>query len=131
MCIFRSKEQPELTESQKKWNRLWDNYSAGKLAETYPLVFLICDYYSGVSGEGHSGWFFNTENTYGQDALQTTISALKEILPADMSENLSHAYDSLGSENEDNICKKADEFFYEHEQKVTVVLQNYADNLSL
>ena len=69
MKLFRRKKQTELTETQKKWNKLWELYESGELANIDYNTFVLCEYESGVNGEGHSGWFFNIENTEGKDEI--------------------------------------------------------------
>ncbi|MBO4432862.1 MAG: hypothetical protein J5852_04950 [Clostridia bacterium] len=72
MNIFKRKKQPELTEAQKKFNKLWDMYA-----------------------------------------------------------NLNTAFKSYGTKDEESICEKADEYYYEHEQEIANILQNYANTLNL
>ena len=131
MKLFGRKKQPELTEAQKKWNKLWEMYGSGELAKTDYNTFVLCEYESGVNGEGHSGWFFNTENTEGKEAINKSISALENILPAHLYDNLKKAFHSYGTENEDEVCESADDYFYEHEQEVIEYLQGVANNLEL
>lgn len=131
MNLFRRKKQKELPESQKKWNKLWDIYGSSELAVTDYKTFVLCDYESGVNGEGHSGWFFNTENTKGKEALNKYLSALEQVLPAHLYNNLYKAFQSYGTEKEDDLCKEADNYFYEHEKEVIEYLQGIANNLEL
>ena len=131
MNIFKRKKQPELTEAQKKFNKLWDMYASGELLKAEPRIYALCDYEGGVNGEGHSGWFFNTENSDGTEALQTLILSLNGILSDDLYANLNTAFKSYGTKDEESICEKADEYYYEHEQEIENILQNYADTLTL
>lgn len=131
MNLFKRKKQPELTDSQKKFNKLWDMYASGDLESSAPGIYALCDYEGGVNGEGHSGWFFNTENSYGTEALQALILSLKEILPDDLYDNLNTAFKSYGTEDEEAVCEKADEYYYNSEHRINDILQNYADTLTL
>ena len=124
-------ENVELSEAQKKWDKLWDMYGSGELEKTNYSAFIVCDYESGVNGEGHSGWLFNIENTEGTDAINTILSVLENILPAHLYDNLNKAFHSYGKENEDEVCESADDYFYEHEQEVIEYLQGVANNLEL
>ena len=124
-------EQPELTETQKKWNVLWEMYGTGELSETDFNTFVLCDYETGVNGEGHSGWFFNTENTEGKEAINKNLSALKKVLPAHLYDNLSKAFLSYGTEDEEDVCESADHYFYKHEQERMDYLQGVANRLEL
>jgi len=129
MNIFRRKKQKELTEAQKKWNRLWKMYGSGELESTDHRTFVLCDYESGVNGEGHSGWFDNTENTEGKEGLNNWLSELEQVLPAHLYDNLYKAFQSYGTEIEDDRCGEADNYFYEHEQEIIDHLQGVANNL--
>ena len=131
MGVFKSKKQPELTEAQKKINKLWEMYDSGKLAETDYSTFVLCEYESGVNGEGHSGWFFNIENTEGKKAINKILSVLEEVLPTHLYENLNKAFRSYGTEDEEDICDLADNYFYEHEQVIIEYLQGVANRLDL
>ena len=81
MKLFKKKKRPELTEAQRKFNKLWHMYASGKLTESAPGIYALCDYEGGVNGEGHSGWFSKTENCEGKAALQSTVLLLKEMTP--------------------------------------------------
>ncbi len=131
MGVLRSKKQPELTEAQKKINKLWEMYDSGKLAETDYSTFVLCEYESGVNGEGHSGWFFNIENTEGKEAINKILYALEEVLPTHLYDNLNKAFRSYGTEDEEDVCDSADNYFYEHEQVILEYLQGVANRLDL
>jgi len=131
MNSFGKKTQKELTEGQKKWNKLWEMYGSGELAGTDFKTFVLCDYESGVNGEGHSGWFFNIENAEGCEAINICLSALEIVLPAHLYDNLSKAFQSYGTEKEDVHCEEADKYFYQHEQEVIDYLQSVANNLEM
>ena len=124
-------KQVELSESKKKWNKLWDMYGSGELEKYNYTAFVVCDYESGINSEGHSGWFFNTENTEGPDAMKKILSALKEALPEHIYDNLNKAFKSYDTENEENVCEETDEYFYEYEQEIIDYLQGVADSLEL
>ncbi len=131
MSIIERKEPPELTEDQKKWNKLWEMYASGELAKTDYNTFALCEYENGVNGEGHSGWFFNMENAEGKEAINKSLSALKEILPTHLYNNLNKAFRSYGTEHEEKICESADGYFYEYEQEIIEYLQGIANGLDL
>ena len=40
-----------MSDNQMKWNKLWDLYGSGELAENDYNTFILCDYESGVNGE--------------------------------------------------------------------------------
>ncbi len=104
-------------------------YGSGELESTDHRTFVLCDYESGVNGEGHSGWFDNTENTEGKEELNNWLSELEQVLPAHLYDNLYKAFQSYGTEIEDDRCSEADNYFYEHEQEIIDHLQGVANNL--
>ena len=120
-----------MSDNQMKWNKLWDLYGSGELAENDYNTFILCDYESGVNGEGHSGWFFNIENTEGKEAINKILYALEEVLPTHLYDNLNKAFRSYGTEDEEDICDLADNYFYEHEQVIIEYLQGVANRLDL
>ena len=125
--MFFKKKKPKLSEQQKRWNTLWEQYGTGELKEQNFGIYCLCDYYSGVNGEGHAGWLDNTENTEGKEAINNIVSALEEVLPDHLYDNLKRALLSYGTEKEDNVCEKADDYFCEHEKEIIEHLQKAAE----
>ena len=108
---------------------LWEMFASGALEKTAPQIAVLCDYESGVNGEGHSGWLYNTENTGGKSAVQSRLMLLQAVLPVHLYQNLERAVKAYGTAQEDEICEAADDHFYAHEQEVTAILQAFADTL--
>ena len=106
-------------------------YGSDELEEVDFDTFALCDYESGVNGEGHSGWFFNKESTGGKEAINRILLALEKTLSAPMYDNLKKAFHSYGTDSEDEVCEAADDFFYEHEQEIIEYLQGIANHLEL
>ena len=129
--IKRKKTRVELTDSQLKWNKLWDLWVEGKVES--PIGELMT-YQSAINNGGHSQYFFNTENT---DDLQMNLVNVLSILPKELKDNLENAYKAymVLEQNEDDeeaeeILEKCDEFFYENEQKIIRILEQYsAENM--
>lgn len=125
--LKRKKTKVELTESQLKWNRMWELWTEGK-AES-PIGELMT-YQSEINNGGHSQYFFNTENT---DDLQMNLVNVLSILPKELKDNLENAYKAymVLEQNEDNeeaeeILEKCDDVFYENEQKIIRILEQYS-----
>lgn len=125
--IKRRKTRVELTDSQLKWNKMWDLWSEGKVES--PIGELMT-YQSEINNGGHSQYFFNTENT---DDLQMNLVNVLSILPKELKDNLENAYKAymVLEQNEDNeeaeeILEKCDDFFYENEQKIIPILEQYS-----
>ena len=125
--IKRRKTRVELTDSQLKWNKMWDLWSEGKVES--PIGELMT-YQSEINNGGHSQYFFNTENT---DDLQMNLVNVLSILPKELKDNLENAYKAyiVLEQNEDNeeaeeILEKCDDVFYENEQKIIQILEQYS-----
>lgn len=117
------KKKTELTKEQKRWNKLWEMYDSGELEDINSDIYALCEYESGVNGEGHSGFFCNNE-----DEMPGFNKSLENILPAQLYDNFCKALNSYETEKEDEICENADDYFYEHEQQIIDILQSFADS---
>lgn len=125
--IFSKKKKPvELTDEEKSLNKLWELYGSGELDDIGHGIYCLCEYDSGVNGEGHSGFFYNSDNC---DTLNDLIGTLKTVLPKSHCLNLMAAYEAYETDNEDDVCEKADDFFYDNEEDILEILQSFADNL--
>ena len=51
------------------------------------IPFLLCNYYSGVMGEGHAGFLFNVDN-HKESEDRRLVEKLKDVLDAGFYENL-------------------------------------------
>ena len=116
---------------EKKWNRMWELWSEGKVDSPYAELMT---YQSEVYNGGHDQYFTNTELT---GDLQESLAALKTILPAEMQSNLQRAYDAymLLEENEaeeraEEVLTQCDDAFYENEEQINNILQAYADGIA-
>ena len=124
MFSLFKKKKCEPTLAQQKLNKLWALYDNGELEKQNADIFVLCEYESGINGEGHSGFFFNNEEN-----LSNYHEILVRTLPSDLRENFERAYDSYGTDKEDDICDTADSYFYAHEQSIIDILQDYANQL--
>ena len=124
MFSLFKKKKCEPTLAQQKLNKLWALYDNGDLEKQNADIFVLCEYESGVNGEGHSGFFFNNEahlSDYNEILLRT--------LPADLREYFELAFVSYVTDTEDDICETSDSYFYAHEQGVIDILQEFANHL--
>ena len=124
MFSLFKKKKCEPTLAQQKLNKLWALYDNGELEKQNADIFVLCEYESGINGEGHSGFFFNNE-----ESLSNYREIIARLLPADLRENFERAYQSYGTDTEDDTCDTADSYFYAHEQGLIDILQDYAHTL--
>ena len=129
--LFR-KKKTELTEEQRKWNKMWDLWEEG-LADS-PFAELMT-YQSEVNNGGHDQYFTNIENT---GDLQKELTALETVLSSKLKENLKKAYEAyriLEDHEEDEQAEAAleqcDDVFYENEEEINRLLEEYACKIEL
>lgn len=124
--FFNKTKKTKLPISEQKYNNLWDLYSNSELDDINHNIYVLCDYESGINGDGHSGFIFNNET-----CIIDYIDSLKQILPEDLYVNFINAYEAYGSDDESDICDACDQFFYKNEQMVIDILQEYANTLEI
>ena len=128
--IFK-KKKVELTEEQLKWNKMWELWTEEKTKSPYTELMT---YQSEINNGGHSQYFCNVDNV---SDLKKEMSALEEILTPLLRENLQKAYkaDLILEEKEDEeaeeILDQCDDVFYENEEQINCILQEYANTLEI
>ena len=129
--IFK-KKKVELTEEQLKWNKMWELWTEEKVKSPYSELMT---YQSEINNGGHSQYFCNVDNV---SDLKKEMSALEEILTPLLRENLQKAYkaDLILEEKEDDekaeeILEQCDDVFYENEEQINRILQEYANTLEI
>ena len=124
--LFGKKEK-HLTEKELKWNRMWELWADGKIETPYAELMT---YQSEVNNGGHAQYFDNVENI---GDLQKEISALEQILPQVLKDNLLKAYNafSASEENSDEILQKCDKVFSENEEEIIRLLEEYSERTEL
>lgn len=128
----KSVEEVPLTEEEKKWNRMWDLWAEGEIESPYNELMT---YQSEVNNGGHDQYFVNTS---GNADIEKELSALYEILPENLKDNLQKAYKAyLQTEaNEDDeeateILESCDGIFWDYESEITEILEKYAEKTEL
>lgn len=58
---FFKKSKVELTDEQKKWNKMWDLWVEGRTGSPYSELMT---YQSEINNGGHDQYFFNIENSF-------------------------------------------------------------------
>ena len=129
--LFKAKNT-DLTEEQRKWNKMWDMWVEGQVDSPYAELMT---YQSEINNGGHDQYFTNVENT---GDLQKEIMVLRNVLSPKLNENLKKAYEAyviLEEKDEDEQAEEAlsqcDEVFYENEDEVNCILEEYADKVKL
>ena len=129
--LFKAKNT-DLTEEQRKWNKMWDLWVEGRTDSPYSELMT---YQSEINNGGHDQYFTNVENT---GDLQKEIMVLRNVLSPKLNENLKKAYEAyviLEEKDEDEQAEEAlsqcDDVFYENEDEVNCILEEYADKVKL
>ena len=129
--IFK-KKKVELTKEQLKWNKMWELWTEEKVDSPYAELMT---YQSEISNGGHDQYFTNVENT---SDLNKEISALEQILSAELKNNLNKAYKAyliLEKKEEDEeaeeTLEQCDDVFYENEEEINRLLEEYAYKIEL
>lgn len=126
---FFKKNKVELSEQQIKWNRMWEQWANGQTESPYTELM---NYHGEINNGGHCQYFTNVENT---GDLQKEMSALGNVLSAELTNNLQKAYNAYlileekdGDETSEEILKECDCIFFENEEEINRILENYAEN---
>ena len=129
--IFK-KKKVELTEEQLKLNKMWELWTEEKVKSPYSELMT---YQSEINNGGHSQYFCNVENV---SDLKKEMTVLEEILTPSLSKNLQKAYKAhlILEEKEDDekaeeILDQCDGVFYENEEQINRILQEYANTLEI
>ena len=129
---FLRKNKNELTEEQKKWNKVWDLWVAGQADPPYAELMT---YQSELNNGGHYQFFSNIEST---GDLQKVMTVLDTVLPAKLQKNLQKAYKAYlvlekteADEKAEAILEKCDDLFYENDEVINGILGEYATKITL
>ena len=129
---FFKKKKVELTEEQQKWNKMWDLWVEGKVDSPYAELMT---YQSEINNGGHDQYFTNVENI---SDITKEMTALVDILPKQLISNLQKAYDAYlvleekeEDEKSEEILEQCDDVFYENEEEINRLLEEYAEKMGL
>ena len=129
--LFKAKNT-DLTEEQRKWNKMWDMWVEGQVDSPYAELMT---YQSEINNGGHDQYFTNVENT---GDLQKEIMVLRNVLSPKLNENLKKAYEAYvileekdEAEQAEEALSQCDDVFYENEDEVNCILEEYADKVKL
>lgn len=109
-------------------NKIWDLWAEGKAKTPYTELMT---YQGEINNGGHSQFFLNVSNT---GDLPVTVEVLLGVLPEPLKSNLQRAYDSHLStadadEEDSELLDECDDVFYEYEEMINSLLDEYAASL--
>ena len=121
----------ELNDDQKRWDKMWQLWSEGQADSPYAELMT---YHGEINNGGHYQYFTNIENT---GDVQEEIAALTTILPEKLKNNLQKAYEAYlvleerKDKESENIIDQCDNLFYENEEQINSLLEEYAAKIEL
>lgn len=132
--IFKRKKKNslslELSESQLKWNKMWELWANGEIESPYNELMT---YQSEVNNGGHSQYFTLITDNYD---VESEIEKICGILPDLLKVNVQKAYQAHlilekdeTDEDADFVIRKCDEIFFENEPLITDILESFAEKL--
>ena len=111
---------------------MWKLWTEERVKSPYAELMT---YQSEINNGGHSQYFCNVENVSDQ---QKEMSELQIILTPILRENLKKAYKAylILEENEEDekaeeILEQCDDIFYENEEQINHLLEQYANELEI
>ena len=126
----RKKSKKELTEKEVRWNKMWDLWVEGEIPSPYNELM---SYQSEVNNGGHDQYFLNTGNI---SDITKEFSALSQILPHKLTENLNEAYRAYlvlekdeDDEKAEAVLENCDEVFFKNEQEIIDILEKYCETM--
>ena len=129
---FLKKKEVQLTDEQKKWNKMWELWTEGEVDSPYAELMT---YQSEINNGGHDQYFLNVENT---GDLKKEMSALETVLSAKLKNNLQKAYKAYlvleekeDDEKAEEIMEQCDDMFYENEEEINHMLEQYSAKIEL
>ena len=129
---FLKKKEVQLTDEQKKWNKMWELWTEGEADSPYAELMT---YQSEINNGGHDQYFLNVGNT---GDLQKEMSVLESVLSAKLKNNLQKAYKAYlvleekeDDEKAEEIMEECDDVFYENEEEINHMLEEYSAKIEL
>ena len=129
---FLKKKEVQLTDEQKKWNKMCELWTEEEADSPYAELMT---YQSEVNNGGHDQYFFNVGNT---GDLQKEMSVLETVLSAKLKNNLQKAYKAYlvleekeNDEKAEEIMEECDDVFYENEEEINHILEEYSAKIEL
>jgi len=121
----------ELTDEERKWNRMWDLWAEGEIPAPYAQLM---EYDAEVNNGGHSQYFFNTANCGDLDAdVRTILPMVPELLRSNLKKGYEafSAQEDISDDGNDDLFDECDALFYDNEHLLLEILKEYSQNIAL
>lgn len=127
--IFRKNKEISLDEL--KWNKMWELWVNDEIDSPYKELMM---YQSEIGNGGHSQYF---SNIHSIRKIKKEMTVLHKILPDDFIINLNTAYEAYlileknDDENALRIIEMCDNFYYDNEDEINLILEEYASKIEI
>ncbi len=131
MGLFSFKKKEPVTNEQKNWKYLWEQWQLEEVPEPYNTLMT---YYKEIKKEGHTRFFINIAYFGEVDkAVEKIGNELPEILRENLKTAYSHYVILVNEENEETEKKieECDTVFDENEKLIVDIIQDYANTLGV
>lgn len=128
---FFKKKRTTITEKELKMNKIWELWAEDHVVSPYAELMT---YQSEVNNGGHAQYFNNVLNSKN---IQKELSSLQTVLPIQLKGILKKAYfaylalEENDDEQAEEILKQCDSAFYENEEKINRLLEEYTEKMKL
>lgn len=119
-----------LSLEDQRFNKMWDLWAEGKISSPYAELMT---YESEINNGGHDQFFYNVSQS---DSVERVVSELYKILPESLASNLRTAHNALLENGDDmdaneEVFEGCDDFFYENEELINYILQEYSKTIEI
>lgn len=126
----KEKNSAALPEDDLKFNKMWDLWAEGKISSPYAELMT---YESELNNGGHDQFFYNVSQS---DSVERVTGELYKILPEALASNLRAAHNALLENGDDTdanveVFEGCDDFFYENEELINHILQEYSNTVEV
>ncbi len=130
MGLFSFKKKEKKTDEQSKLDYLWEMWRLEKVGAPYNALMT---YDNEMNNGGHTRFFLNIAY-WG--SVEKAVNNICENLPDVLKENLKTAYshylvliDEEENEETEKLIYECDKVFYDNENLLTDMFQNYANEI--
>lgn len=128
----RRDKENSLSLEERQWNKMWEKWENEKADSPYQQLMT---YDAEVNNGGHSQFFFNVANN--TDDVEAVVNEILSILPQTLSQNLQNAfkahkeYGNTDEDRMDEILDGCDDLYYENEEAINELLNEYAKTMKV
>ena len=121
-CEISKEYEMSLTPEERKWRKMWQMWLDEAIETPYAELMT---YFDAMDGGGHFQYF---EDLRTKKHIKKNISALSNILPAELLQNLKNAYNLFltSAQPSEECFIEYDDFYFDNIEKVGSVLEEYS-----